>query len=129
MTSALGSCSSFQSSKCQQMGYVSVRPRTPALAVNGSENVPVSYPAPASRPCQTGQTSLQIARKPTPGLEPGTPSLRVMNGCPLQSALVTSGRLQRVLAWTGGDWRGQPGGRLVDVSDVAVGENGARGLS
>ena len=31
--------------------------------------------------------------EPTPGLEPGTASLRVMDRCPLQSAQVTPGRV------------------------------------
>jgi hypothetical protein len=43
--------------------------------------------------------------EPTPGLEPGTPSLRVMNRCPLQSVPVSSGRLQCALHRTGADWR------------------------
>jgi uncharacterized protein YbjT (DUF2867 family) len=58
--------------------------------------VPVRLPGKAARAFRAG-ANLSPERpvghlKPTPGLEPGTPSLRVMDRCPLQSVPVTSGR-------------------------------------
>jgi hypothetical protein len=51
---------------------------------------------------------------PTPGFEPGTRSLRVMERCPPRSVPVNPGRFRarfRGLERTRGDWKGQPHGR------------------
>jgi hypothetical protein len=48
---------------------------------------------------------LQAFYKPTPGLEPGTPSLRVSGHCHHRSPGVTSGHAPRRLPWSGGDSR------------------------
>jgi hypothetical protein len=43
--------------------------------------------------------------KPTPGLEPGTPSLRVMGACHIVSSGVTSGAPLLRIRWTRADSR------------------------
>jgi hypothetical protein len=91
---------------------------------------------PCRAPCRTHQSTHQSASKRLAGRlgtaslseadartrNGGTPSLRVMDRCPLQSAPSHSAPR---FSWgfcglgrTGGAWRGQPGGRLVDVLNV-----------
>jgi hypothetical protein len=57
------------------------------------------------RPLPAQKKSLQRGLKPTPGLEPGTPSVRVMGNSLLKSPPVISGASLRRILWTGGDSR------------------------
>src|SRR6266511_319283 len=58
--------------------------------------------SPSRRPRTKTHATQGTSEKPTPGLEPGTPSLRGNDGCPLRAAPVLSGRFLCGISRTGG---------------------------
>ncbi len=94
----------------QEVSSVPKAVRSPANDVSPRERLEHAFAGMCSRranPQRHRATRFFPAKrlKPTPGLEPGTPSLRVMDRCPLQSSLVTSGRFPYEIGQPRADWR------------------------
>jgi hypothetical protein len=80
-----------------------VTPRSWEHSVERYEQAGYRVIAPADQ--STRVAVLQDFYKPTPGLEPGTPSLRVSGRCHHQSPGVSSGRPSHRIRGTGSDSR------------------------